>query len=72
MRTGKNVAPLKKVELDKENKTLIITIPIDENLPLSSTGKTHIVYTTRYPHATDVFINGREVHVTLTAFIGRE
>lgn len=71
MKHSRDIKRFTEVSIDAKKKTLTVVVPIDEALPLSSTGKTHLVYTSRVPLPTDLFIEGREVYVSMTAFIER-
>jgi len=59
-------------ELKPATKTapavLVVTIPVNPDAPLSSTGKTRIVASTHGNQPTPVSINGQVVKVGLTAF----
>jgi hypothetical protein len=59
-------------ELRPSTKTspavLVVTLPINPDAPLSSTGKTRIVASTHGNQPTPVTINGQVVKVGLTAF----
>jgi hypothetical protein len=48
--------------------TLVVTIPVNADAPLSSTGKTRLVATTHGNQPTPITINGQVVKVGLTAF----
>jgi hypothetical protein len=48
---------------------LIVTLPINPEPPLSSTGKTKIVASTHGNQPTPITINGQVVKVGLTAFV---
>lgn len=48
--------------------TLVVSIPVNSDAPLSSTGKTRIVATTHGNQATPITVNGQVVRVGLTAF----
>lgn len=76
MRLGKKLTPFAEVKLSETGKFIDIKIPIDEELPLSISGKSHVVYTSRVPLGTGVMLHGKEVYINCTAFIekikGRE
>ena len=59
-------------ELKPATKTapavLVVTLPINPDAPLSSTGKTRIVASTHGNQATPITINGQTVKIGLTAF----
>lgn len=48
---------------------LVVTLPINPEPPLSSTGKTRIVASTHGNQPTALTINGQTVKVGLTAFV---
>lgn len=48
---------------------LVVTVPINIDPPLSSTGKTRIVATTHGNQPSTITINGQTVKVGLTAFV---
>lgn len=48
---------------------LVVTIPVNSNPPLSSTGKTKIVASTHGNQPTTITVDGQIVKVGLTAFI---
>lgn len=48
--------------------TLVVTLPVNPDAPLSSTGKTRIVASTHGNQATPITINGQVVKIGLTAF----
>lgn len=48
--------------------TLVVRIPVNQDPPLSSTGKTRIVASTHGNQPTTVTVNGQVVRVGLTAF----
>lgn len=60
-------------ELKPATKTtpavLVVTIPVNPEPPLSSTGKTRIVASTHGNQPTTLTVNGQTVKVGLTAFI---
>jgi hypothetical protein len=59
-------------ELKPATKTapavLVVTIPVNPDAPLSSTGKTRIVASTHGNQPTPISVNGQIVRVGLTAF----
>lgn len=48
---------------------LVVTIPVNPEPPLSSTGKTRIVASTHGNQPTTLTVNGQTVKVGLTAFV---
>ena len=60
-------------ELKPATKTspavLVVTIPVNAEPPLSSTGKTRIVASTHGNQPTTLTVNGQTVKVGLTAFV---
>lgn len=48
---------------------LVVTIPVNPEPPLSSTGKTRIIASTHGNQPTTLTVNGQTVKVGLTAFI---
>lgn len=48
---------------------LVVTIPVNAEPPLSSTGKTRIVASTHGNQPTTLTVNGQTVKVGLTAFV---
>lgn len=48
---------------------LVVTIPVNSEPPLSSTGKTRIVASTHGNQPTTLTVNGQTVKVGLTAFV---
>ena len=48
---------------------LVVTIPVNTDPPLSSTGKTRIVASTHGNQPTTLTVNGQVVKVGLTAFV---
>jgi hypothetical protein len=59
-------------ELKPATKTapavLVVTIPVNPDAPLSSTGKTRIVASTHGNQPTPITVNGQVVKIGLTAF----
>lgn len=49
--------------------TLVVTIPVNSDPPLSSTGKTRIVASTHGNQPTTLTVNGQIVKIGLTAFV---
>lgn len=49
--------------------TLVVTIPVNQDPPLSSTGKTRIVASTHGNQPTPITVNGQVVKIGLTAFV---
>lgn len=47
---------------------LVVTIPVNPDAPLSSTGKTRIVASTHGNQPTPITVNGQTVKIGLTAF----
>lgn len=48
---------------------LVVTIPVNPEPPLSSTGKTRIIASTHGNQPTTLTVNGQTVKVGLTAFV---
>lgn len=57
------------ITITKKNGNLVITAPIDQNLPDSASGKTRIVCSTHGNIVTDIEVDGRMVRLGLNAYI---
>lgn len=58
-----------KVSLSKDQKSLVIELPLISPPKASSTGKTLIVAGTNGNKPTEVEVNGQQVHVGCNAYI---
>jgi hypothetical protein len=63
--------PYKHVVFDPDNMEIILVMPVNPDMPLSKSGKTHILYTSRYPIDTGIVIAGEKLQIIATAFIKR-
>lgn len=61
----------RKVDITEDGKGMVVEFPIDQKLPLSKTGKSHLVFASLYAQPTGLFIAGREIKLQVLAYIER-
>jgi hypothetical protein len=54
-----------------EEKYLIVKLPIENPMPLSKKGKSFLLATSHGIQKTSLMVDGKAVHVVLTAFINK-
>ncbi len=57
-----------KIEASKDGKQLIITCDVDKSMPLSQSGKTHLVFTTRGAVESEVKVDGKPLMANINLY----